>query len=288
IEPIEIAGRKIAQTFWGQAWCGHLEQFGDYANRLPRGRTYVRNGSVCHLGISKGKVDALVSGSEIYNVVVNVTYLSASRWRKVRAACAGQIGSMLELLQGQLSEQVMAVVSDTKNGLFPNPHEIDFSCDCPDWAEMCKHVAAVLYGIGARLDHRPELLFLLRGVDHQELISTELDVQVATSSKGKTRRLATQDMAGLFGIDIDVPPSLNSSPLNKKPSGKKSAAKKGGTTKKLKKVKKTAKKLSSKKVTSKKSSSKKILKKKANATAVSKTRGKKKATVKKKASKARR
>jgi uncharacterized Zn finger protein/DNA-binding XRE family transcriptional regulator len=203
IEPIEIQGRRIAHTFWGDAWCTHLERFSDFANRLPRGRTYVRNGSVCHLAIKKGKVEAIVSGSELYNVTIQIAPLSSARWETLRKQCAGQIGSMLELLQGQLSSQVMGIVTDPAKGLFPQPGDIRLHCDCPDWADMCKHVAAVLYGVGARLDQKPELLFMLRKVDHQELISADLDMQAATTGPGKRRRLANQDLSSLFGIDIE-------------------------------------------------------------------------------------
>ncbi len=205
IEPIEARGRMIARTFWGQAWCNHLEKFSDYANRLPRGRTYVRNGSVCHLAISKGKVEAFVSGSELYDIKINITPLSANKWKNVRKQCAGQIGSMLELLRGRFSDNVMQIVTDQDSGLFPKPREIKLACDCPDWAEMCKHIAAVLYGVGTRLDQQPELLFLLRNVDHEELITTELDIQSATVGTGKRRRLAGADLADVFGVDMAEP-----------------------------------------------------------------------------------
>ncbi len=148
IQPIEIEGRKIARSFWGEAWCDHLESFSDYDNRLPRGRTYVRNGSVCHLAIKKGKVEAKVVGSEIYEIRVRIETLSKRKWNAVKERCSGQIGSLLELLQGNLSNNIMSVVTDQKDGLFPKPAEISFDCDCPDWADMCKHVAAVLYGVG--------------------------------------------------------------------------------------------------------------------------------------------
>jgi uncharacterized Zn finger protein len=203
VEPIEIRGRKIAHTFWGEAWCKHLEQFSDFANRLPRGRTYARNGSVCHLAIKKGKVEAIVSGSELYEVAIDIAPLSSADWKNLRKQCAGQIGSMLELLQGRLSNQVMEIVTNPAGGLFPRPGDIGLHCSCPDWAEMCKHVAAVLYGIGARLDEKPELLFVLRKVDHEELISEELDIKTAIAGQGKRRRLADQDLSGMFGIDIE-------------------------------------------------------------------------------------
>jgi len=222
MEPIEIEGRKIARTFWGKAWCNHLEKFSDYENRLPRGRTYVRNGSVCHLTISKGKIEAIVSGSELYRIDINITSLPANKWKNIQKQCVGQIGSMLELLQGRFSDNVMEIVADQESGLFPKPSEIKLACDCPDWAGMCKHIAAVLYSVGARLDHQPELLFLLRNVDHETLITAELDIQSVTSGKGKRRRLAATDLSDLFGVDVEgsVKPSRNKSAVSKKTTQK--------------------------------------------------------------------
>jgi uncharacterized Zn finger protein len=203
IQPVTLAGRKIAHTFWGEAWCKHLEKFSDYANRLPRGRTYIRNGSVCHLAIQKGKIEAKVSGSELYTVKIEIDTFPAARWAKLKSACAGQVGSLLELLQGKLSNRVMSIVSDRDQGMFPSPKEIKLSCSCPDWAVMCKHVAAVLYGVGARLDTRPELLFLLRGVDHQELVSKEAAKEVVSRGSGaKGRALDETQLGEVFGIDL--------------------------------------------------------------------------------------
>lgn len=203
IQPIRIDGRTIAKTFWGKAWCDHLEKFSDFENRLPRGRTYVRNGSVCHLGITKGQIVAKVSGSDMYDIEISIKPLDDRKWTAVKECCAGQIGSMLELLQGKLSDQVMGVVTDTNTGLFPSPEEIKLDCSCPDYATMCKHVAAVMYGIGARLDQQPELLFVLRGVNHTELVSTDAAKAVIGKGKKTARRtLAETDISEVFGIDV--------------------------------------------------------------------------------------
>jgi uncharacterized Zn finger protein len=199
IQPIEIEGRKITRTFWGDAWCQHLEQFSDYDNRLPRGKTYVRNGSVCHLGIEQGKINAIVSGSSLYDIAITIKPLPKTRWEAIKKSCAGKIGSLLELLKGRLSDSVMAVVTDPKKGLFPGITDIQLQCSCLDWADMCKHLAAVLYGVGARLDQQPELLFTLRGVDHETLISTDINIPTAT---GGRRRLVS-DASNVFGIDLD-------------------------------------------------------------------------------------
>jgi uncharacterized Zn finger protein len=205
IQPVTIQGRKIASSFWGEAWCEHLESFSDFENRLPRGRTYVRNGSVCHMAVAKGNVEAKVSGSELYTVKVNIKTLPGKKWIAIKGRCSGQIGSLLELLQGKLSDHVMEVVTDRKEGLFPLPGEMSFTCSCPDSARMCKHVAAVLYGVGARLDNKPELLFTLRGVDHDELIAADAEKAMdAATSRGKSKRLAADELGAVFGIEIDT------------------------------------------------------------------------------------
>jgi len=162
VAPVVLQGRKIASTFWGKAWCDNLEGYGDYENRLPRGRTYVRNGSVVDLQIAEGEVSARVSGSDLYKVKVDIVPVPKARWKSICKDCAGGIDSLVELLQGRFSKGVMERICRQRSGLFPAPEEIRFSCSCPDWASMCKHVAAVLYGVGARLDNKPELLFRLR------------------------------------------------------------------------------------------------------------------------------
>ena len=201
VRPVEIAGRAIARSFWGKGWCDHLESFADFANRLSRGRRYARNGSVCHLEIRPGRVEAIVSGSELYDVTIGITQLQAAAWKSIKAKCAGRIGSMLELLQGKLSREVMGVVTERDRGLFPKPREIALDCSCPDWATMCKHVAAALYGVGHRLDHQPDLLFLLRDVDAAELIATEIALpgREVTSDV-----LADEALSDIFGIDLDT------------------------------------------------------------------------------------
>ncbi len=240
VQPVEIEGRKIAHTFWGRAWCDHMESLGDFANRLPRGRTYVRNGSVCHLAVGRGQIKAIVSGSELYNVVVKIGTVRKAKWNRVKQQCSGHIGSLLELLEGRISEGVMEVVTDRDSGLFPLPKEIEFACDCPDYATMCKHIAAVLYGVGARLDRQPESLFLLRGVDHGELITASADdaVAEATARGGSLRRVAAADLSDVFGIELEGSPPAEERETNttrkttRKSAGRKSAKKR--TRKKVK------------------------------------------------------
>jgi len=204
VQPVRIEGRLIAHTFWGKAWCDHLETFSDFENRLPRGRTYVRNGSVWHLDIKPGVIEARVQGSEMYTVTIDITPLSRNAWKAIKERCTGKIASLIDLLQGRLSAGVMEVVTDRQRGLFPQPREIKMRCSCPDWALMCKHVAAALYGVGARLDERPELLFLLRGVDHEELIEARAEAAVEAVVKGgKGRRIAEADLSEVFGVEFE-------------------------------------------------------------------------------------
>ena len=202
-----IEGRKIATTFWGTAWCDNLEHYSDFRNRLPRGRTYVRNGSVVHLNIAPGEVRALVSGTHLYEVQVKVASVKPDRWKAICRDCAGGIDSLVELLQGRFSKAVMARICEPQAGLFPSPREIQFSCSCPDYASMCKHVAAVLYGIGARLDETPELLFVLRSVDHQELIAhAGTGLPGGTTSVKGAKVLKADNLSEIFGIEIAEAP----------------------------------------------------------------------------------
>lgn len=206
LAPVTITGRTIAATFWGKAWCDNLEAYSDYETRLPRGRTYVRNGSVIDLQIARGQVTALVSGSELYRVALAIKEVSMARWRSICTDCSGSIASVVELLQGRLAKSVMERLCRQDGGLFPRSSDVRFSCSCPDYALMCKHVAAVLYGIGARLDDRPELLFRLRGVDEGELIA-RAGAPAALAKKDPTsdRVLAADDVSALFGLDMAEP-----------------------------------------------------------------------------------
>jgi uncharacterized Zn finger protein len=207
-DPVTVEGRSIARTFWGQAWCDNLEAYSDYANRLPRGRTYVRNGSVVDLQIAEGRIRALVAGSEVYRVEIGVQPLEDALWTAILKDCAGGIGSLVELLQGRLSDAVMAVVTRPGTGLFPTPRQVSLRCSCPDGAYMCKHVAAVLYGVGARLDRQPELLFRLRHVDPQALLQQGVDVSaVEDTMLAPQTRIERSDLGRLFGIELDEAPA---------------------------------------------------------------------------------
>ena len=202
IQPIEIEGRTIVRSFWGKAWCTHIESFCDLDNRLPRGRTYVRNGSVCHLEIKEGEVQAMVSGSSLYNVTIKIKPLLKDKWGHIKQTCLGKVSSLLDLLSGKLSNGVMEIVVHPKEGLFPLMHELTLDCDCPDWATMCKHIAAVLYGVGSRLDVDPAQLFKLRGVNFEELIDVEKAItSVTATTTSRRKRIDDDALSDLFDID---------------------------------------------------------------------------------------
>jgi uncharacterized Zn finger protein len=204
MSPVAVAGRKIAQTFWGKAWCDNLERYRDFAYRLERGRSYLRSGSVIDLRIEAGKIAAMVSGSSLYNVAIEIDAVKRDAWRAIQRDCAGGIGSRLDLLSGKLSGPVMTRLCADRMGLFPDPSAIRFTCSCPDHATMCKHVAAAMYGVGARLDQAPELLFTLRRVSVDELLASAVTELPATPSAARV--LAANGLASLFGIELDDGP----------------------------------------------------------------------------------
>ncbi|MHA6482860.1 SWIM zinc finger family protein [Paenibacillus sp. strain BS8-2] len=208
--PVVIKGRTIATTWWGKAWCTNLESYADYSNRIDRGRSYVRHGSVLDLQIGSGKVEALVQGSSSkpYKVEITVTLLSDTVWQQIVKACSGRISSLQELAGGKFPSGLSELFTTKGAGLFPSPKEIRFSCSCPDYAVMCKHVAAVLYGIGARFDHDSALFFQLRNVKMEELISASLAAQ-SQAMLGKGGRRGRQvmddgDLGQTFGIELDM------------------------------------------------------------------------------------
>ena len=223
--PVEIQGRTIAKTFWSKAWSDNVSAYQDYSHRLPSGATYVRNGSVVDLVISPKKIEAIVAGSNPYTVKIEITALDSKRWRAIRSECSESIDSLLDLLSGKLSDGVMKRLTDQKTGLFPAPREIKMSCSCPDYSSCCKHLAAVLYGIGERLDSQPELLFLLRGVDHEELVSQaiaagNLDRELSLSGGGG---LDSSDLGTIFGIELDSIAGEAAKPAKKKRTPKAAA-----------------------------------------------------------------
>lgn len=203
LSPVEIEGRTIARTFWGKAWCDNIESYRDYAYRLERGRSYVRSGAVVDLQIGEGEITALVigSGSNPYKVSIRIDRMRPADWKALVKRSAGRVSSLMALAQGKLPEEILQDFCNPGTGLFPKPREIHFDCSCPDGASCCKHVAAVLYGVGARLDKRPELFFRLRGIDPDSIVSEEV---VETLTDGASSELDNADLGDVFGISLDA------------------------------------------------------------------------------------
>lgn len=225
--PVKLEGRKFATTFWGQAWCDNLEAYSDFSNRLPRGATYVRNGSVVDLVIKPGCINAIVAGSTVYTVKITIAGVAKPAWKKIKQECSASIESLLDLLAGKFSDGVMKTLTQKGTGLFPSPREIKMDCSCPDYSYCCKHIAAVMYGVGNRLDKQPELLFLLRDVDHRELVSEamadgNLDRELST---GQDQALAGVDLGDLFGIDLESTQGTGKAKATKSKSTKVAKAK---------------------------------------------------------------
>ena len=206
IEPVIIEGRTLVKTWWGKAWNQNLESYADYSNRISRGRSYVRNNAVLDLKISKGIVMAMVQGSRAkpYVVKIQIDTLSSQKWDHVTELCNHRIDSLEQLVEGKFPKELDVLFTDKKYGLFPAPKEIHFTCNCPDWAIMCKHVAAVLYGIGTRLDAFPMLFFELRDIDGQELVKKSMERKLKNmlknAGKKSKREIAAEDVLDIFGL----------------------------------------------------------------------------------------
>ncbi len=239
--PVVIDGTKISTSFWGKAWCKHIEGWQDNQNRLPRGRSYVRSGAVVDLRLAAGEITAKVQGSSLYKIKITVTELPSARWKSFKQLSLGKVASLLGLMQGKLPDELLQELTNPETGLFPRKQEMKLHCDCPDYSSLCKHLAAVLYGVGNRLDTQPNLLFTLRGVDHTELLSQAAGAaaELGTAALG-TSALADDDLGAIFGIELATP------------------ATETPAVKVIKKKKKVVKKVVAKKVVAKKAATKPV------------------------------
>ncbi|HIZ21949.1 MAG TPA: hypothetical protein IAA21_04005 [Candidatus Blautia faecigallinarum] len=205
LEPIIVQGRTIVKSWWGKAWCENLERYADYESRLDRGKRYVRTGSVIDLKIQKGKILARVQGTRKtpYKVEIRISPLSEEKCQKIIAQCGRKLENVEKLLNGDFPEE-MKELFQSRDGLFPSPREISFSCSCPDWALMCKHVAAALYGVGVRFDENPLLFFELRGIDVGHFIDVTLankvEAMLQNVDKKTDRMMDDERISQLFGV----------------------------------------------------------------------------------------
>ena len=205
LHPVHVVGRRIAQSWWGSAWCENLERYADYENRLERGRRYLRTDTVIDLQIEKGKVLAKVQGRKKipYKVEIRISPVNEDRIQQIMEECGTQIDQLDRLLKGDFPQEMKEVFLG-ENGLFPKPMEISFGCSCPDWALMCKHVAAVLYGIAVRFDEDPLLFFILRGIDVERFVQVTLensvDSMLANIDVHSDRIIESTGWEELFGV----------------------------------------------------------------------------------------
>ena len=208
LKPVVLQGTKIARTWWGKAWNANLERYADYHNRIGRGRSYVRHGAVLDLQIAHGEARALVQGSQSrpYSVIVSIKTIKKERWQAILSQCQGMLESLQELIGGNFPRAIGEIFTHKETGMFPTPREIAFTCSCPDWAGMCKHVAATLYGIGARLDEAPELFFRMRNVEIggliQQAVSGHKEKLLARAARKSSRVLDEIDLSATFGIEL--------------------------------------------------------------------------------------
>lgn len=227
MKPVALEGSALAHTWWGKAWNRNLEQYADYSNRIGRGRSYVRHGAVLDLQIEQGEVIALVQGSgrNPYSVSVKIQTLKKETWQRMKTACEGTLESFQELLAGNFPKALGEIFICKDSGMFPAPLEIKFDCSCPDWADMCKHVAAVLYGVGARLDEDPKLFFRLRdaGIDEliKQAVAGKVEKLLEKAGRKSGRIIEDKDIASVFGIDIEEQPAIVKNKTAKAVAGRK-------------------------------------------------------------------
>jgi uncharacterized Zn finger protein len=233
ISPVCVTGKKLAESWWGISWNKNLESYADYSNRIGRGRSYVRHSAVLDLKITPGKIISLVQGSfsKPYTIEIKIKKIKKPAWQNIIQKCQGKIDSLSAVLDGQLPKSMAGILTDKTAGIFPSPDEIEFDCSCPDWATMCKHIAATLYGVGVRLDQNPGLFFTLRGINMDDLVTQaiqkEVDqlIQKSKSKPEKSKRIILEaDLSSTFGIDFDDAPRPENKkpalPVKKKPVGK--------------------------------------------------------------------
>lgn len=241
VKPVIIQGSAISSSWWGKSWNKNLEGYADYSNRIGRGRSYVRSGAVLDLQIMPGVVTALVQGSRAkpYSVSIQIAEIAPATWNALKEACAGKLDSLPELLAGKFPKALGELFTERGKGLFPSPRDIRFSCSCPDYAVMCKHVAAALYGVSARLDTEPGLFFTLRKVKMEDLVTEAVQGKsrelLNKANKKSGRIMEDADLSAIFGIQLDdgpgfvpssAPPSKTKAPKLKKPAVPKKVANK--------------------------------------------------------------
>ena len=208
ISPIKVEKRKIAHSWWGEAWIDNLEIYADYSNRLARGRKYLRYGAVANLDIEKGDIKGIVIGSskKYYEISISIDTLEEEKRNNLVKKIKKRISSLEELVQGEFPKELKGLLKSKENNLFPKAKEINFLCSCPDYAKMCKHIVAILYGVGVKLDQDPLLLFKLRGIDIDYIIDKTIENKsndlLDKSSESSDRVIENSEVNDLFDMDF--------------------------------------------------------------------------------------
>lgn len=189
---------NLCKSFWGRTWCRHLDSFSHWEQRLPRGRRILRSGNVYGLTVEPGLIHAYVASDDLYEVRISVTPMNDELWEKITKSAGSQAFSLLDLWEGRLSDTLLEVLTCREDGLFPQPGDVRICCQCMDWADVCDHGAAVLYGTGILFENTPELLFRLRGIDPAQL---RKNTPLPTPDD-HNNILQEKDLSDVFGIEI--------------------------------------------------------------------------------------
>ena len=189
---------RFGATWWGRLWINGLEKLGDdYENRLPRGKKYAEDGHVSHFGVQPGEIQARVHGRKTYNVTLGLPALTAAQWEKALDRIAQESRFVASLLAGEMPQGLDETFREAGASLYPRvPKELQTHCDCPDWANPCKHVAAVCYIMAEALDRDPWLLFDLRGRTREEVLEAlqarmEVPAVEAPRKRGRPRKVVS-------------------------------------------------------------------------------------------------
>jgi uncharacterized Zn finger protein len=187
---------RFGTTWWGRLWITALEQLGDdFENRLPRGKKYAEEGAVSHFTVTPGEIQAKVHGRKTYNVTLGLPALTSAQWEKALDRIYQESRFVASLLAGEMPQGLDETFREAGASLYPRvPKELQTHCDCPDWANPCKHVAAVCYIMAEALDRDPWLLFDLRGLTKEEVLAAlqaKMDVppeEAAPRKRGRPKK----------------------------------------------------------------------------------------------------
>lgn len=207
---------RFGTTWWGRLWISGLEKLGDdYENRLPRGKKYAEEGAVSHFVVVPGEIQAKVHGRKTYNVTLGLPALTTMQWERALERIALESRFVASLLAGEMPQGLDETFREAGASLYPRvPKELQTHCDCPDWANPCKHVAAVCYIMAEALDRDPWLLFDLRGKTKEEVLDAlqaHLDAALpvdaaepAPRKRGRPRKvISVADMLSRKGEAMD-------------------------------------------------------------------------------------